>query len=71
MPGVGKKTLIKILEERERLPFVSFADIEERVGLKDPVGAIVERVLMEIRGEDRYNIFVATKAMFERKYSII
>ncbi|RLG41972.1 MAG: DUF655 domain-containing protein [Thermoproteota archaeon] len=71
LPGIGKKTLIKILEERRKLPFVSFMDIEERVGLKDPAGAIVERVLMEIRGEDRYNIFVATKSMFERKYSII
>ena len=71
LPGIGKKTLLKILEERRKLPFVSFEDIERRVGLKDPAGAIVQRVLDEIMGKDPYNIFVATKDMFERRYSMI
>lgn len=71
LPGVGKKTLVKVLEGRRRVPFSSFADVEDRVGLKDPAGAIVRRVLDELMGADMYSVFVATKGMFERRYSSV
>ncbi len=57
LPGIGKKTLMKILEARSREPFKSFEDIKERVKI-DPVKALTERILKELRGEDRYYLFV-------------
>ncbi len=61
IPGVGKKHMWEILEERETKPFESFADLKARVKLMpDPKKAIVKRILMEVRGEDKYNIFVGT-----------
>lgn len=68
--GVGKKTLARMLEQRRELTFSSYKDIEERAALKDPSGAIIERVLEEIRGKDQYSIFVATKELFMSRYSM-
>jgi putative nucleotide binding protein len=60
IPGVGKKHMWEILEERKDKPFESFADIKERVKLMpDPKKAVIKRVMMEIRGEDKYRIFVS------------
>jgi len=57
--GIGKKTLWKILEERKKSPFTSFEDIKKRIKLPDPKKLIIERILEEIRGEEKYYIFVA------------
>ncbi len=58
IPGVGKKTLWVILEERSREPFKNFADIRNRVKGFDPQKAVVERILSELRGSERYYLFV-------------
>jgi len=60
LPRIGKKILWEILEERKNKPFESFEDIKKRVvGIADPKRLIVERILMELRGEDKYKLFVA------------
>lgn len=56
--GIGKKKLWEILEERKKRPFESFKDIEERVGLRNIAKAIKERILEEIKGNERYYLFV-------------
>ena len=56
LPGIGKKKMWKIIQERERKKFESFKDIMERVGI-DPVKAITRRVLDELSGEDKYKLF--------------
>ncbi len=58
IPGVGEKTMWHILEEREKEPFKDFNDLVERGKLHDPKKAIVNRILSEIKGEDRYRLFV-------------
>ncbi len=58
LPGIGKKTMKLILEERKRKPFESFHEIQERVKLSDPAKTIVDRILLELRGEDKYYLFV-------------
>lgn len=55
--GIGKKTLWKILAERKRKPFASFKDVYERIRI-DPVKLIVERILDELREEQRHYLFV-------------
>lgn len=59
IPGVGKKHMWEIIEEREKKPFESFADIKARVKLMpDPKKALIKRILIEVKGEDKYRIFV-------------
>ena len=58
LPGIGKKHMWEILDERKEKEFESFEDIRNRVKLiPDPLKAVIKRVLMEINGEDKFKIF--------------
>ena len=58
LPGIGKKHMWEILEKRDEKPFESFEDLKERVKLiPNPEKAVIKRIMMEIRGEDKYKIF--------------
>lgn len=60
LPGIGKKTMQAILDERRRAPFTSFADLETRLHLKAPERLIVGRIELELSGvDDKYRLFVA------------
>jgi putative nucleotide binding protein len=60
LPGIGKKTMLAIVEERKRGPFRDFADLEKRVHLKNPEKLIVGRIEQELSGvDDKYRLFVA------------
>ena len=59
LPGIGKKHMWEIIEERDKKPFESFDEIKSRVKLMpDPENAIIKRILMELGGEDKYRLFV-------------
>jgi len=58
IPGIGKTYMKLILEEREKKKFESFDDLQNRVGLKEPIKQICKRILEEITGETRMNLFV-------------
>ncbi|MEW6222546.1 MAG: DUF655 domain-containing protein [Candidatus Hadarchaeota archaeon] len=59
IPGIGKKLMWAIIEERDKGPFADFDDLERRVkGLANPKALIAKRVEMELEGKDKYNIFV-------------
>jgi len=58
IPGIGKTYLKVIIEEREKQKFQSFNDLQERVGLKEPSNHISQRIMEEITGESRMNLFV-------------
>ena len=58
IPGIGKTYMKNMLEEREKKKFESYHDLQDRVGFKDPIRHISERILDEITGESRMNIFV-------------
>ncbi len=58
IPGIGKKHLTDLLEERNK-PFESFENIKERCHFfSDPQKAIAERILIEIEGKDEVRLFV-------------
>ena len=60
LPGIGKKHLMDILEERRKKPFESLSDLSARVKLfPDPIKAIVRRVLDELQDDEKYYLFVA------------
>ena len=58
IPGIGKTYMKLMLEEREKKKFESFDDLQNRVGLKEPIKQICKRILEEITGETRMNLFV-------------
>ena len=60
LPGLGKKTMWSIIEERKKAPFKSFDDISERVGsLHQPEKLICKRVEKELSDTtQKYHIFV-------------
>jgi len=58
IPGIGKTFMKEILEMREKKPFASFDDIQERVGLRDPAKMIAKRIVEELSGDTRVAIFV-------------
>jgi len=60
LPGIGKKTMLQIVEERRRAPFQSFEEVESRLHLKNPERLIVGRIEQELSGvDDKYRLFVA------------
>lgn len=60
LPGLGKKHMLEVLSEREKKPFESFAEIEQRVRLLPNVQkAIVRRILEELSGEEEKHFLFA------------
>jgi len=59
LPGLGKKHMWEIVEARSEKPFESFADLKARVRLMpDPEKLIMKRVMMELEGNEKHNLFV-------------
>jgi putative nucleotide binding protein len=58
IPGIGKTFMKSIVDLREKNPFVSFEDIQNRVGLREPSKMIAKRIVEELSGSSRVNIFV-------------
>ncbi|MCS4542187.1 MAG: DUF655 domain-containing protein [Euryarchaeota archaeon] len=59
LPGIGKKLMWSIIEERKKKPFQNFADISARVHLlPDPKKMVVKRIIQELEGREKYYIFV-------------
>lgn len=64
LPGLGKKTMMAILDERKKGNFKSFADLAERVpSVKQPETFIVKRIIEEISENDhKHYLFVPRDA---------
>ena len=58
IPGVGKTYMRTIIKERDKKKFESFADIQNRVGLREPSKLISKRIIEEVSGQSRMNLFV-------------
>ena len=58
IPGIGKTFMRQIVSERDRKPFQSFADLEKRVGVHDPVKLLAKRIVEELSGGSRITLFV-------------
>jgi len=58
LPGIGKKTVMRILERREKEgPFKSFGEIRKVIHA-DPAKVIAERIVEEVKGGQKYYLFV-------------
>jgi putative nucleotide binding protein len=66
LPGIGKKLMWEILDERKKKPFESFEDISKRIkALPDPKKLIIKRIVSELEeegmrvGKGKYKLFVS------------
>ncbi len=58
IPGIGSKTLQRVISERVKKPFTSYDDINKRVELQfDIRRSIRERIISELNEVDKYRIF--------------
>lgn len=59
LPGLGKKTMLEILDERKKEPFKSFEDIKKRVkAVHSPEKIIAKRILEELENpNEKYRLF--------------
>ena len=53
LPGLGKKSMTAILDERKKEHFKDFADLAARTGVKNPEKLIAARIVLEIEDPDR------------------
>lgn len=61
LPGIGKKLMWEILEEREKKPFENFADIAARIkSIPHPEKMILNRILEELQDQSvKYHLFTS------------
>jgi len=60
LPGIGKKLMWDVIEEKKKKTFDDFADLKARVsGLHDPEKLLVQRILEEMKGGQKYYLFAA------------
>ncbi len=57
VPGIGKKYMWQLINERERRPFESFEDLQKRTELPNPVKLVTKRVMEELEGDSKYRLF--------------
>ncbi|MHA1786148.1 MAG: DUF655 domain-containing protein [Candidatus Helarchaeota archaeon] len=58
LPGVGKKLMWNLINERKKSPFLNFEDLVSRVKISDPKKLIIKRILNEIENEsEKHRIF--------------
>jgi len=57
IPGIGKKYMWQIINERERNPFKSFDDLQKRSNIPSPAKLVTKRILEELSGESKYRVF--------------
>lgn len=56
LPTVGEKRVVQILKIRDQQEFISYDDIQERLGM-DPVEIISKRILEELENDEKYVLF--------------
>jgi len=57
IPGIGKKLMWQVLNQREVRKFTNFDDLKERANIPDPVKLLARRILDELSKEEKYRLF--------------
>jgi len=57
IPGIGKKYMWQIINERERKPFASFRDLQTRANIPEPSRLIAKRIVEELDEQSKYRLF--------------
>ncbi len=57
LPGIGKKYMWQIINEREREIFKSFEDLQQRANIPNPAKLVAKRIVEELSRESKYRLF--------------
>jgi len=58
LPGIGKRYMWAVIEQRERQSFKSFEGIKQRTGIREPAKLVVRRLFEELSEKDpKYRLF--------------
>jgi len=57
IPGIGKKYMWQIIDERDRKTFQNLEDLQNRTNMPNPSRLITRRILEELAGESKYRLF--------------
>lgn len=57
IPGIGKGLMSQIIDQRERVEFHDFDDLQSRVNIRQPRKLIARRMLQELEEEEKYSLF--------------
>jgi putative nucleotide binding protein len=57
IPGIGKKYMWQVINEREKQPFQTYDDLQRRTELPNPVKLVTKRILEELEGDSKYRLF--------------
>ena len=57
IPGIGKKYMWQVINEREKKPFENFEDLQKRTEIPNPVKLTTKRVMEELEGDSKYRLF--------------
>jgi len=57
LPGIGKKYMWQIINEREKSSFKNFDDLQQRANIPSPSKLVTKRILEELSGESKYRLF--------------
>ena len=57
IPGIGKKYMWHIINERDRNPFKSFNELLQRSNIPNPAKLLTKRILEELSSESKYRLF--------------
>ena len=59
LPGIGKRHMLELLEQRRDGDFENFKNIKERVHLiPNPEKAVIKRIMLELEGNEKHYLFV-------------
>ncbi len=57
LPGIGKKSMWTIVNLREKKPFATYKDLQDRTGITDVRKILSKRVMEELSEESKYRLF--------------
>jgi len=57
IPGIGKKYMWQVIDERDKKAFASFEDLQGRTEIPNPVKLATKRILEELGGDSKYRLF--------------
>ncbi len=60
LPGIGKKSMWAIVNVREKKPFATYKEIQDRTGLTDVPKILSKRILEELSADSKYRLFTRT-----------
>lgn len=69
LPGIGKKHVFTILDERQKKPFESFVDIEQRIAQMPTIAkSLVKRIMAELEDEDEKHLLFCRPPPKEKQF---